>query len=89
MDFRLIRLCKGEGYSVVPQEIVDYDLLASAEALRADGFNVLRADILLVAERGGVRYTIYRNGRMLLEPAPEKEEARGVAAKLFSMMRGQ
>jgi hypothetical protein len=87
MDFRLIRLCKGDGYSVVPQEIVDYDLPASAEPLRQAGFEVLRSDILLVAQRGGCKHTIYRNGRMLLEPAPEKAEARRVAEELFSLLR--
>ncbi len=87
MEFRLIRLCKGEGYSVVPQDILDYDLSASEEALRAAGFTVLRSDILLVAERSGVKHTIYRNGRMLFEPTPEKEEARSIATELFSLLR--
>jgi hypothetical protein len=87
MDFRLIRLCKGDGYSVVPQEIVDYDLQGSAEAMRGAGFDVLRSDILLVADRQGYKHTIYRNGRMLIEPAPEKEEARRTAAELFRLLR--
>ena len=89
MDFRLIRLCKNEGFSVVPQEIVDYDLPASAEALHQAGFTVLRSDILLVAEKGGITYTIYRNGRMLFTPTPEKEEARSIATELFSLLLAQ
>lgn len=87
MDFRLIRLCKGDGYSVVPQEIVDYDLQASAEALRAAGFQVLRSDILLIGDRDGYKHTIYRNGRMLIEPCPEKEAARRAAQELFGLLR--
>jgi hypothetical protein len=87
MDFRLIRLCKGDGYSIVPQEIVDYDLPGSADGLRAAGFEVLRSDILLVAQRQAFKFTVYRNGRMLIEPAPEKEEARKAARELFGLMR--
>lgn len=87
MDFRLIRLCKGDGYAVVPQDIVDYDLSTSAEALRTAGFTVLRSDILLVAERNGIKHTVYRSGRMLFEPMPEKEEARRIAAELFRLLR--
>ena len=77
------------GGSIVPQEIVDYDLPASAEALRKAGFAVLRSDILLVAERGGFNHTIYRNGRMLFTPTPEKEEAHSIATELFSLLRAQ
>jgi hypothetical protein len=87
MDFRSIRLCKGEGYSVVPQEIVDLDLTGSVEALRSAGFNVLRSDILLVAERGGLKCTIYRNGRMLIEPATEKAAVKKVAEELYGLLR--
>jgi hypothetical protein len=88
MDYRLIRLCRGDGYTVVPQEIVDLDLPGSAEALRGAGFSVLRHDILLVAERDGYRHTMYRSGRMLIEPTPgTREEAGLIADELFRLLR--
>jgi hypothetical protein len=51
MRFRLIRICKGEAISAIPQDVVRYDLKASIPTLVQNGYEVEDRDMMLVTKR--------------------------------------
>jgi len=86
MRFKVVRLCKTNALSIVPQEVVRFDLEASAAILKEQGYNVEDSGVMIVAGKSGIDITIYQNGRMMIHPATEKERAREIAAELYSIM---
>jgi ArsR family metal-binding transcriptional regulator len=86
MKFRLIRVCKGEAMSAIPQEPVRYDLKTSAATLVQNGYRVDDKDIMIIAERSGVEITLYINGRLMMTPMQDKELAKSTAGSFYSML---
>jgi len=86
MKFRLIRVCKGEAMSAIPQEVVRFDLTGSVGKLIENGFQVDDKDIMLVARKDGIEVTIYVNGRLMISPMQDKEWARQMSEATYSAL---
>jgi len=86
MKFRLIRVCKGEAMSAIPQEVVRFDLKGSVGRLIDDGYQVEDKDIMLVAKKDIVEVTIYVNGRLMISPMQDKERARQISESTYSTL---
>ncbi len=86
MNYRLIRVCKGEAMSAIPQTVVRYDLKASAAALAQDGYEVEDKEVMIVARRSGIEITLYINGRLMMAPMNDKESAKRSADSFYSLL---
>ena len=86
MNYRLIRVCKGEAMSAIPQTVVRYDLKASAAALAQDGYEVDDKEVMIMARRSGMEITLYINGRLMLAPMDDKESAKRAANSFYGLL---
>lgn len=86
MKFRIIRICKSEAMSAVPQEPIRFDLERSTLSLRSKGYEVEDNAVMVTAKKDGVEVTIYKNGRLLVTPATDKEAVRALAETLYSYL---
>ncbi len=86
MRFKLVRVCESNALAAVPQESTRYDLPMAGEALRSAGYLVDEQGVMLIARKGKAEYTLYPNGRLLLQPAPDKESAKRSAEDLYSVV---
>lgn len=86
MKFKVVSLCKKDAVSVVPQEVVRFDLDKSAEILKSEGFMVRSAGVMLTATGRGLEVTIYQNGRMLVHPAESKERVKEAAQDMYALL---
>ena len=86
MNYRLIRVCKGEAMSAIPQTVVRYDLKASAAALALNGYEVEDKEVMIVARRAGIEITVYINGRLMMAPMDDKESAKRSADSFYSLL---
>ncbi len=86
MNYRLIRVCKGEAMSAIPQTVVRYDLKASAAALALDGYEVEDKEVMIVARRSGIEITLYINGRLMMAPMDDKESAKRSADSFYRLL---
>ncbi|MDD1773214.1 MAG: hypothetical protein LUQ14_01145 [Methanomassiliicoccales archaeon] len=86
MKFKVISLCKKDAMSVVPQEVVRYDLERCAEILRSKGFEVKDPGVMVRASRAGIETVLYKNGRMMVSPAENKETVREIAEEFYAMV---
>ncbi|MGD1061202.1 MAG: hypothetical protein ABR879_07070 [Methanomassiliicoccales archaeon] len=84
MRFKLVRVCESNALAAVPQESRRYDLAKAAKALKDVGYSVEEQSVMLIARKGKIEYTIYPNGRLLIQPASDKEEAKADAESLYS-----
>ncbi len=84
MKFRIIRICKSEAMSAVPQTPIRFNLDRTSESLRANGFEVDQNPVMIIAKREGVEVTLYTNGRLLVTPATDKEAVRELAESIYS-----
>ncbi|MFA5312126.1 MAG: hypothetical protein WC375_02265 [Methanomassiliicoccales archaeon] len=87
MRFRLIRVCKGEAMSAIPQDVVRFDLEASIGPLREAGYEVEDREMMLLARHDGVEVTIYINGRLMISPMADKEMAKTVSDRIYSILK--
>jgi ArsR family metal-binding transcriptional regulator len=86
MRFRLIRICKGEAISAIPQDVVRYDLKASIPTLVQNGYEVEDRDMMLVTKRTGIEITVYVNGRLMISPMDDKESAKSMADSFYPLL---
>ena len=86
MKFRIIRICKSEAMSAVPQMPIRFDLERSVTSLRSNGYEVEDNIVMVTARKEGVEVTIYKNGRLLVTPATDKEAVRVLAENLYSYL---
>ena len=87
MRFRLIRVCKGEAMSAIPQDVVRFDLKGSVAALQEAGYKAEDRDIMVIASKDGIEITIYVNGRLMITPMKEKERATSVSNTIYSLLK--
>jgi ribonuclease HIII len=85
MRFKVVRICNSEANTVIPLEHFSLDMTASAAKLAEHGYEVQDQELMLVARKDGVEYTIYRTGKVLIHPAP-LEKAKGMAESLYTML---
>lgn len=86
MRFRLIRICKGEAISAIPQDVIRYDLKASIPRLVQNGYEVEDRDMMLVTKKGGVEITVYVNGRLMMSPLNDKESGKSMAESFYPLL---
>ena len=86
MRFKLLRLCESKSLTAVPQESVRIDLEKAAELLKELGFQVEDQGVMLIACAKGKEYTLYPNGRLMLQPASDKEEAKDMASRFYASL---
>ncbi|HSV42620.1 MAG TPA: hypothetical protein VLH13_04330 [Methanomassiliicoccales archaeon] len=86
MRFRLMRVCKGDAMSIIPQDIVRYDLKASRDNLIKNGYEVQDLEFMQVARRKDVEITLYINGRLMISPMSDKERAKQLAETFYSLL---
>lgn len=84
--FKVVDLCKKDAMSVVPQDVIRYDLERCAEILRSEGFDVKGPGVMIRASRDGTEITLYKNGRMMMTPVENKEKVRELAEDFYALM---
>ena len=86
MRFKVLRVCQSKGFSVVPQEVVRFDLEGASDLLVKQGYEVEPSDVMVVADiDGGLQVTLYVNGRLMIQPLESKDAASMVAEKFYAM----
>jgi hypothetical protein len=86
MKFRIIRICKSEAMSAVPQTPIRFDLERSTTSLRTNGYDVQENLVMVIAKKDSVEVTLYKNGRLLVTPATDKEVVRELAEVFYSFL---
>jgi hypothetical protein len=88
MRFKALRICQSKSFSVVPQEVVRYDLERAAVLLQEGRYEISPVEVMLITGKDGVEVTLYVNGRLMIEPARSKEEADRIAEAFYSLIKG-
>ena len=87
MRFKVLRVCQSKGFSVVPQEVVRFDLEGASDLLVKQGYEVEPSDVMVVAEiDGGLQVTLYVNGRLMIQPLESKDAASMIAEKFYNII---
>lgn len=88
MRFKVLRVCQSKGFSIVPQEVLRFDLGKAAELLLERGYEVAPTEVMVTAGKEGLQITLYLNGRLMVQPVESKEYARQVAESLYAAIEG-
>jgi hypothetical protein len=87
MRFKVLRVCQSKGFSVVPQEVVRFDLEGASDLLMKQGYEVDPSEVMVVAEiDGGLQVTLYVNGRLMIQPLESKDAASMIAEKFYAII---
>jgi TATA-box binding protein (TBP) (component of TFIID and TFIIIB) len=86
MKFRIIRICKSEAMSAVPQSPIRFDLERSSASLRNNGYEVQDNPVMVIAKKEDMEITLYMNGRLLATPATDKDAVRELAETFYSYL---
>jgi hypothetical protein len=70
VKFKVIRLCKEDAVSVVPTEMLRYDLDRAAKLLEGSGYEVVSQGLMIIAKGSG--HEIYATVEGSLEPSLAK-----------------
>jgi len=84
MRYKVVRICNSEANTCIPLDPVAFNLDRTADELRKIGFDVERKELMLVAKKEGVEYTVYRTGKLLIHPM-SKEKAKEAAAEFYPL----
>lgn len=84
MRYKVVRICNSEANTCIPLEPAVFDLDRTADELIKLGYDVERKDLMLIAKKDGVEYTVYRTGKLLIHPM-SKEKAKEAAAEFYPL----
>jgi ArsR family metal-binding transcriptional regulator len=84
MRFKVLRVCQSNALSVVPQEVVRFDLDKAAEVLGEAGYLVTHSDVLVIASKDGKEITLYTNGRLMMHPVEGRDAAATLADEFYA-----
>lgn len=76
-------ICSVEALSAIPKDPVRYDLDRAAELLRDSGHRLENIGVMITIQLRGREVTIFKNGRISIYPAESKEQAEGIAARIY------
>lgn len=88
MKFKAVRLCKEDAMSVVPTEILRYDLERVVQLLRESGYEATSQGLMVLARGEGHEFTFYGSGRMLISHVENKKKATEVADRVYEIVEG-
>ena len=86
MKFRIIRICKSDAMSAVPQMPIRFDLDRSSASLSRNGYDVQENPVMVIAKKDNVEVTLYMNGRLLVTPGTDKDSVRELAEVFYSYL---
>lgn len=86
MKFRIIRICKSDAMSAVPQTPIRFDLDRSSASLRSNGYDVQENPVMVIAKKDDIEVTLYMNGRLLVTPGTDKDSVRELAEIFYSYL---
>jgi hypothetical protein len=87
MRFKVLRVCQSKGFSIVPQEVVRFDLDKASVILTETGYEVSMPDVMLsVGIERGMEVVLYVNGRLMIHPLESKDAAFMIAEKFYSII---
>ena len=67
-NFYMLRPCEGKSaYEAIPRQHMSLDLKTCATSLEKDGYSILDAHVLMIAERDNLETTIYPSGKLLIK----------------------
>jgi ArsR family metal-binding transcriptional regulator len=87
VKFKVVRLCKQDAMSVVPTEVLRFDLEKAAEILKTNGYEATMQGPMLIAKKD-IELTLYASGRMLLSKVESKEKAVEMANRVYAAVEG-
>lgn len=88
VKFKAIRLCKQDAMSIVPSEVLRYDLDKAVGLLEQKGYTTVMQGPMLIARSTDIEVTIYVSGRMLISRVENKERAAEVANRIYEAVEG-
>ena len=83
MKFKVVGICDSAALSVVPKESVRFDLDGCAKILESEGYDVENLGVMVITTRGGREITMFKNGRLMIHPVEDKEEAADIANRFY------
>ncbi len=88
MDFLSARPCTGNSYVVYPAQIYNLPLEDCGKVFGRKGYQVRGAGLMVDVVIDGSVCTLYRTGRLLINPCSDRETAVQTATRLFSVLEG-
>jgi ribonuclease HIII len=88
VKFKAVRLCKEDAMSVVPTDILRYDLERAAQLLQEYGYEATSQGLMVLARGDGHEFTLYASGRMLISHVESKQKATEVANRVYEIVEG-
>jgi hypothetical protein len=89
MRYKVLRVCQSKGFSVVPHDVVRFDLEEASQLLIKQGYEVTPSDVMLtVSVQDGLEVNLYVNGRLMIQPLESKDAASMIAERFYSMIEG-
>ena len=83
MEFLAARPCTGNSYVVYPRAMYNLPLHECGRVLARNGWHVKDMDLMIDARSRESTFTLYRTGRLLINPCPDEKTALERAASLF------
>lgn len=84
VSFYLLKPCRGKAaFEAVPKDGCRLDMDKGANLLRAHGYDVTDAKVMLVAAKGGLKVSIYPSGKLIIQTGSEEmafDAANGIYA---------
>lgn len=84
MRFKVVRICNSEANTCIPLDAVQFDLVNTAGMLESSGYSVDIKELMLVARKDGVEFTLYRTGKLLIHPMA-KDKAKEAAEEFYRL----
>jgi ribonuclease HIII len=84
MRFKVVRICNSEVNTCIPLDAVTFDLDATMAHLHDLGYEVESKDLMIIAKKDGVEYSVYRTGKLLIQPM-SKERAKQEANRFYPL----
>lgn len=79
-----MRICNSEANTCIPLDAARFDLEGTASRLRSLGYELELKQLMMIARKDGVEYTLYRTGKLLIHPM-SKEAAKDAAADFYQL----
>ncbi len=74
MSFYLLRPCEGKSaFEALPKVQVRIDISKSSQELKAHGYEITDAGVMLIAKKGDVEISIYPSGKLLVKGLPKEQ----------------